>query len=500
MNKTRRKIGVLELSTIFILIVSGLSGFSGCSSLLNYKIARSIPPGPDRQWQPPRKAVTAIDTTRKVPSIPRDLLASKNNWSLEEIIDLALRNNPQTRVTWALSRSAAANLGSRQGDYLPQLSTDAVYSKTRGSAVAGRFDYDQKSYEPSLSLNYLLFDFGQRHADVDAARQALYSANWTHNATIQNVVLEVEQAYYQYLYSKALRLAQDASFKEAQTNLDAAEQRHKAGLATINDVLQARTGFSQAQLALQSVEGQIQTIRGALATAMGLPANTEYDVGLLPDSLPVSEVSDKVEELIAEAQARRPDLAATRAQAIQAEAQARSVKAEGLPSISLASNWGRLYYNSRDNHRDLSNMSISLHYPLFTGFSHEHDVLKAEADAEAAQNRLQIMEQKVVLDIWTSYYELKTAQQRLKTSDDLLRSATESHTVALERYKAGVGSMIELLTVQSALEDARAQNLLARTDWFLSLAQLAHDTGSLWIPEGTSIEQRYEKMKKDGQK
>jgi outer membrane protein TolC len=60
--------------------------------------------------------------------------------------------------------------------------------------------------------------------------------------------------------------------------------------------------------------------------------------------------------------------------------------------------------------------------------------------------------------------------------------------------------MIELLTVQSALEDARAQNLLARTDWFLSLAQLAHDTGSLWIPEGTSIEQRYEKMKKDGQK
>ena len=91
-----------------------------------------------------------------------------------------------------------------------------------------------------------------------------------------------------------------------------------------------------------------------------------------------------------------------------------------------------------------------------------------------------------MLDVWTSYYTMKTASQRMETSKDLLASATESHQVALERYKAGVGSMLELLAAQSTLENARALEVMARTDWLLSIAQLAHDTGTLWAYEETA--------------
>src|SRR5204862_380480 len=80
--------------------------------------------------------------------------------------------------------------------------------------------------------------------------------------------------------------AQQTTVKEAQTNLEAAEQRHRVGLATIADVLQAKTARSQAQLALETVEGTLQTTRGALALAMGLPANVPYDVELPPDTTP----------------------------------------------------------------------------------------------------------------------------------------------------------------------------------------------------------------------
>ena len=89
------------------------------------------------------------------------------------------------------------------------------------------------------------------------------------------------------------------------------------------------------------------------------------------------------------------------------------------------------------------------------------------------------IEQQVGLQVWTSYFALQTATRRLATSRDLLASAQESANVAAERYRAGVGNIIDLLTAEAALEVARAQEVQARADWFVSIAQLAHDTGTL---------------------
>ena len=104
-----------------------------------------------------------------------------------------------------------------------------------------------------------------------------------------------------------------------------------------------------------------------------------------------------------------------------------------------------------------------------------------------------------MLEVWTSYYNLKTAEQRVRTSEDLLQSATESYQVALGRYRAGVGSILDLLSAQSALEGARAQRVQAKSDWFVSLAQLAHDTGTLNLSSSGALERvpiTMEKVKK----
>ena len=61
-------------------------------------------------------------------------------------------------------------------------------------------------------------------------------------------------------------------------------------------------------------------------------------------------------------------------------------------------------------------------------------------------------------------------------------SARQSYEAISARYRAGVGSILDLLTAEAALEAARAQEAGARTDWFLAVAQLAHDTGTLWRP------------------
>ena len=105
--------------------------------------------------------------------------------------------------------------------------------------------------------------------------------------------------------------------------------------------------------------------------------------------------------------------------------------------------------------------------------------------AEAAGARAESLRQQVVFQVFSGYHALQTATRRVRTTDDLLASATQSNEVALGRYKAGVGSVLDLLAAQTALADARAQRVGARLSWYVSLAQLAHDAGIL-DPTGES--------------
>jgi len=440
-------------------------------------------PSPDVAWTPPAEAMAPPPSAAPSPAIPADLLANASNWGLVELVDLALRNSPDTRVAWARARAAAADLGAQRGAYYPTAVFQTNASKTRGSAVGGQFTFETTSYNPYLTLNYLLFDFGGRKAAVEESRQALISANWSHGAVLQDQVLKVEQAYFQYVYARALEQAEQAAVKEAQGSLDAATRRHDAGLSTIADVLQAKTRLSQAQLALETVQGQIQTIHGVLATAIGLPANTRFDVDLPVNDIPLQEAAAEVERAIEEAQARRPDLAAARADIFKAEAHERTVRSLGLPSFTSAFNAGRIYYSPSGLHQDTWSGSVLLTIPVFNGMTWQYNRLKAQEQREEARARFDSLQQQVTFQVWNSYYNLKTAAQKVATSKDLIESAQQSYEVISARYKAGVGSILDLLTATSDLEGARAQEAQARTDWFLSMAQLAHDTGTLWRPQ-----------------
>jgi outer membrane protein len=132
-------------------------------------------------------------------------------------------------------------------------------------------------------------------------------------------------------------------------------------------------------------------------------------------------------------------------------------------------------------------VSLGLSIPLFAGFSRLYDQREAAALADAAGARADALGQQVVFQVFSSYHALQTAARRVRTSDDLIASAEQSNQVALGRYKAGVGSVLDLLSAQSALADARAQQVLARLEWNTSLAQLAHDAGILDARGGTSL-------------
>ncbi len=415
------------------------------------------------------------------PAIPEALLKPGATITMAQVVEIALENNPLTRASFLQARSAAALLGSKKAPYYPTVNATASFTRTNYSVQAPVAGTTIDTYGPALTVNYLLLDLGGRAANVEDAHLGLIAADWTHNATVQNVILGVETAYVGYLNAKAQLEAANVNVTQAQAALDAATARHDAGLATIAEVLQARTALSQAVLAQQSFDGQVLALRGALATAMGLPANTPYDVGRLPSELPLDHATGAVEDLIATARLRRPDLEASRALAAKATAHVRSVRSDGLPTLSLSATGSRTYFDPSfgDSYRNYWSASALVTIPLFTGFANTYNIRQAVEDAGVAQAQADALDQEVILEVWQSYYSFKTATQLVKTSRDLLASAEESERVALGRYKEGVGTIIDALTAQAALASARAEEIVARSSWYVALAQLAHDTGTI---------------------
>jgi outer membrane protein len=436
----------------------------------------------DTFWVPPKEEAPAKPSAPET-SIPQELADAQHSWSLVDVVDVALRNSPATRAAWEDARAAAAHYGSVLGSYWPDVEVDGewVRSKSTSSPTTPFLPVPISTYGPSATLNYLLYDFGGREATVAAARQALIAADFGHNAALQDTVYRVEAAYFQYMAAKALLVAEQSNLQDAQTQLDAANERHTVGVATIADVLQAKTARSRAQLALQQTQGAIQSTRGALAAAMGLPADTPYDIEDVPKDMQVKPFNEAVDSLIKAAMAQRPDLEAARAEAEKAAAHVREVQARQYPSITASGSVARTYYEGYGFNADSYSAGVFLRIPVFTGFTQSYDVLEARSQAKATKARTEGLEKLVIFQVWDAFYAHKTAMQKVETTSDLLASATQSREVALARYKAGVGSLLDLMAADSALADARSQRVSAWFDYFTSLVRLAHDTGLLGL-------------------
>jgi outer membrane protein len=448
------------------------------------------PEAPNTFWTPPEK-LQGVDNAQMAQSQPPptagEAAAALKELTLTDVVAEALRNNPGTRASWAQALAAGDAYGVQRGTLLPTFSTNATATQSQTVASTVRFGGRRRQGTVGLALSYLVLDLGGRSGGIRAAKEQAIAAGMTHNATVQNVIAQAEQAYFGYMSGLAVAEAAKSSVDEARANLDAAQSRQRVGLATIADELQARTALSQAQLALETAQGNLQAARATLAVAMGLPANVPFDVQPHNDTIQVGVVAQNVDSLVAEAVHQRPDLAAALALARSSHADVGRTRAGGLPSISLNANGGRQYSDVSAFAGDSYTLSLTLQVPLFSGFSQRYSVLEAQAQAAAADAAATGLRQQVVQQVVTSYYALQTAYERVRTADDLLASAQQSEQVARARYREGVGTILDLLTAQSALADARSQQAQSRWVWEAALAQLARDAGVLRLSGATHI-------------
>ncbi len=443
------------------------------------------PDSPCSIWSPDSKglALSCEDSSTCV-----ELPPSKRILSLSEVLDIALINSPQTRITWAQARQAAAQYGISQASAFPTIEAKLPITRSRTAYLASQVEQmvmnetviasTQTIWGPRAEVSWTIFDFGQRRFTSEAARYSLYFADFTHNQALQTLLETITLNFYSYLYQQKQLEANEADLANAEETLQAAELGLKTGAKNVSDVLQARTQALLAEMQLSQQQKNVSTAYALLLDNMGLPANALIQLQKLPFVDPEKVTLSPLEEYIDLAMQCRPSLLAARADLCSAEMTLKASKRKWTPALDYSLNIGRTYFNDAHDNYDYTS-TFSLTMPIFTGFKIRNTVNKAVAGVEEAEGTLQKTELEVIKDVTTAHYNITVAFNTLKAAIAFLNAAREQYEVALSQYKQGVNTILDVVSAQTSLFDARARQAQATEQWFTSLATLTYSTGTL---------------------
>jgi outer membrane protein len=457
-------------------------------------LGQTVPASPEHPWH--GSAELKMQAYAKNVTDSRFTLDQSKTYSLAELIDLAQAHNPATRAAWERARSQAAALGISRSELYPTLAAAALSQTESAQAFFGDRFHGQtiQSFQLALDLNYTVFDFGARSGRIDAARARLLSANFAFNDTHRSVIDQVEQAYYRLLNSIGQEDSAQASLANAKAVEQAAQERLINGLATLPDVLEARSATAQAEYDLQSALGAEEIARGDLATAVGTSANVGIRVQPL-DQLPTPDsISETVEETINRAFAQRPDLMQQAAEIRTADARLKEARAAYYPTldVNVSPAMPSLYGIQQPFHwshtADLSgSVSFNLNWTVFDGGARKGRVAQAQADIDTAEAQTNLKKNQITDEVWTAYSNLNTAFRQHRAAVALLEAANQSYSAALESYKYGLRNLLDVTAAQRSLAQARSADVFARTQVLTELADLAFTTGdSIKAHKGTS--------------
>lgn len=451
---------------------------------VNHASAQSAPVSPNRPWHSPAERQIE-DEARRL----RDFRLggdSTRTYSLAELIDLAETHNPETRVAWERARVQAAALGVARSELYPMLAAAALSATRRGEIffVTSFFRQTTQYFEVALALSYTIFDFGARSGRIDAARAEVLASNFGFNDTHRNVIYEVEQAYYRLLNAMGQEDAARATLSNARTVQEAAEERLAHGLATLPDVLEARSATAQAEYDLQAILGAEEIARGDLATAVGTSATALIHVQPLEQVPTPDSIGDSVDRAINRALEQRPDLLQQVAEIRAANARVKEARAAYYPALTLyvSPNLQSLYGLQQQlpwaHTADLAGgLRLDLRWTIFDGGARKNKLAQAEANVKEAEAQVNVTHDQIADQVWRAYSNLNTAFRQRQAATALLEAAGQSYAAALESYNYGVRSLLDVTAAQRTLAQARSADVLARTQVLTSLADLAFRTG-----------------------
>jgi outer membrane protein len=270
----------LLIRTAKIFWLLGLATLSGCAHVDPWGEFDNLPESRSHRFDAESEDCEVHEAG---PSKLADELAGRT-LSLAECLTIALEHNPRTAESWQAIRSAAARSGRAKADYLPIVGFTS--SAARGETVELNRNIDfgtQNRYDGVFGLRWLVFDGGGREARVDAAAAEVLAAGFRHNAALQDVALLTVESYYNLLAARSFRQLAEETVRQRDYQLRLAKARHNAGVVSKSDVLRAETGRADAELDLVRARNTVEVAQGRLATAMGVPVSTGFQIAGLTE-------------------------------------------------------------------------------------------------------------------------------------------------------------------------------------------------------------------------
>ena len=448
--------------------------------------AQKAPPAANHPWDASLAKQPMKAPPRQAPS---PILDPTKIYRLSELINIAEQNNPETRIAWENAKARAADLGIAESALYPTLAATALAESTRVDIFFGSTFNRQtvETFSPVFMLDYIIFDFGRRSQEISISRNNLLAANFQFNDVHRRIIFQVMQAYYRLLDTKGQQDAAEANLKNAQTVQQAAEARLQNGLATLPDVLEARSAAAQADYDLQAAIGATEIAHGDLATALAVAPVSQFQVESIQGIKMPDSIGDTVESSIDEALAQRPDLMQRVAELRATEAEIKAARKNYFPTLNVDGSAGLARSYGEQIHlpgvysptQETWDARLTLSWTLFDGLAREHRLAKAHADQKQAAANFDSLRDQVENQVWSAYSTARTALRQQKAAAALLEAATESYNAALESYNYGVRSQIDVVSAQRTLADARTADVTARTQLLTGLAALAYQTGDL---------------------
>ncbi len=404
--------------------------------------------------------------------------------SLDEIVSMGLCRNPQTRAAYSAVLAARANKNAAYAPYMPSVNVGAEMGWSKDSAsidaVPGHTHNHGEFSSATLTANYLLFDFGKRYSDLNNMTAVWKAVDFDHNTTVQTYVFDVVQGYYTLLMAQADEVAAADLLKVAKEAKQMSDQKYKAGVVPKADVLKAETTVAQRQMDMQRAEMATEVAAGQLLYLLSYEQNQKI---VLDDSetSKTREVEGRsVDELIAIAKEKRPDLLSVEQTTKSAKAQWDSVFLDRLPSLSGYGSVG--YVDTEraipgDRHSSAIGLRVSM--PLFSGFADLNKQRAAKYNYDKSIEQLKNKQDAIELDVWKAYQNYITARELLSSSETLLISATESERVTRGMYKVGRSTMLDWMTQQAELASAKRQAISAKYDFLIKRSALALAIGDV---------------------
>jgi len=418
--------------------------------------------------------------------------------TLEESIDLALKNSIVLNIAKEGLKSATAQKMEAVTGFLPKFSTSYSYSRLN-EAPFSRFQglppgplYDmngmeipvgtQDNYNWGIEAKQPLFAGGAILANYQANRIGEDTARLEETAKIQDVVQDVKIAYFNILRAQKIQEAAGQSVEMLKAHRDVAENYFKVGMIPKNDLLYAEVELANGKQALVRAQNAVEFAKSRLNSLLKRDIFSPVDV---VDRLTYEPMKLSFEECLQIARQSRPELKISSLKAEQAGKLVRISQSEYFPAVSVIGNYGRFGDHASVHGSDYKDAESWYVMAVANWNFWEWGRTKFRVDAGRARENQAIAASKelndqVVLEIKNAYLMLQEAENQISVSQKLIEQAEENFRISEERYKERVATATEVLDAQTLLTRAKSEYANALGDYNINYARLQRAMGNIW--------------------